>query len=285
MIPLLFLALAASDPPPASTEKGDAPPEQVEKLLQDCGTHRFETAVDYMSDGKPRQTKVKLCGTKGQSDADWVRTLKDAAAKLKANPAMAPEMKTQIIAAINGEIAKLDGNSGLGAMALIRAPGIAPQPQPQLPVPPRAVETRSIEQDYASLPPLPAPKPIAVSAGVIGSLASLPAPRMTIRCSTTDDPLDLDSCRTLRANSLLTIRADEVLSQGTSLRFSRRGDDRGQVQLAQMRPGQSVRVAVPHKLCDGVVRSSVAIEVMRAPPGKSGASQLVDSLGPYDLRC
>jgi hypothetical protein len=291
MIPLFFLALAASDPP-AVEEKADAPREQVQKMLQDCGTHRFEAAVDYLSDGKPRQTKVKLCGTKGQSDADWVRTLKDAAAKLQANPAMAPEMKTQIIAAINGEVEKLNGTTkaanGGGALA-----GLISMPQPislppRAPAPPpssRVVESPSIERDYASLPPLPAPKPVVASTGIGSSLPSLLAPRLNILCSTTDDPQGVEACRSLRANSMLTIRADEALSGDTSLRFVRRGDERGDVQLAQMRLGQSVRIALPRRVCDGVVRSSVQIEVMRRPAGKNAAPQLVDSLGPYDLRC
>lgn len=285
MIPLLFLALAASDPPAMS---GTAAPAEAEKLLQDCGTHRFETAVDYMSDGKPRQTKVKLCGTKGQSDADWLRTLKDAAVKLEANPAMAPEMKTKIIAAIRDEIGKLSDGAEL-AIGSAGLAGLKPPPNSPLagllPPPARVSDPRPIERDYASLPPLPAPKPMAVSAGTVGSLASLPAPRLTIRCSTTDDALGLEACRTLHSNSLLTIRADEALAGDTSLRFVRRGDERGDIQLAQMRPGQSVRFALPHRVCDGVVRSVVQIEVMRRSPGKSGSSQMVDSLGPYDLRC
>jgi hypothetical protein len=287
MIPLFFLALAASEPP-ASEQKADAPPEQVQKMLQDCGTHRFEAAVDYLSDGKPRQTKVKLCGTKGQSDADWVRTLKDAAAKLEGNPAMAAEMKAQIVAALHGEIDKLTGaqpaNGGGKLPGLISTSQMASLAL-KLPPPSRTVEPTSIERDYASLPPLPAPKSIVASTGVAASLPTLLAPRLNFQCSTSDDPLGLDTCSTLHANSLLTIRADEALSGDTSLRFVRRGDERGNVQLTQMRAGQSVRIALPHRLCDGVVRSSVQIEVMRRPAGKNGAPQLVDSLGPYDLRC
>src|SRR6185295_3791925 len=77
MIPLFFLAMAAEAPAAAGS---DAPTAKMEKLLQDCDAHKFETVVNTVVDGIPHQSKVKLCGTKGQTDAAWTVTLKDAVA-------------------------------------------------------------------------------------------------------------------------------------------------------------------------------------------------------------
>src|ERR1041385_4198683 len=103
MIPLLLLAMAATGGPSASPSTG-APTAQMQKMLQDCDAHKFETVVNSIVDGKPHQSKVKLCGTKGQNDAAWVNTLKDAVAKVKANDKMPAEIRDQIASALDAEI-------------------------------------------------------------------------------------------------------------------------------------------------------------------------------------
>jgi hypothetical protein len=105
---------------------------------------------------------------------------------------------------------------------------------------------------------------------------------MTFRCLATDQLQAEGPCDLLGRNTLLTVRADEDLPAGTSLRFLRRGDDRGEIDLPALRSGQSRRFSLPAKLCAGVAGSRVQIEVVRAT-GK--ASQVVDSRGPYELRC
>src|SRR6266550_4687427 len=190
MIPLLFLALASAAPAP-STAAADAPTPEMAKLLQDCDAHKFETVVEVMIDGKPHRSKVKLCGTSGQTDAAWVNTLKDAIAKVKANDQMSPDMRGQIVTAMDAELARL-GHAD--TLALVKSGSIVAKPA--------TPSTR--------LPPLPAPKPMVASAGIIGSaLPSLPAPRMTIQCATTDDPNNFSACGTLSFNSVLMVRADE----------------------------------------------------------------------------
>ena len=290
MIPLFLLAFAASEAPDA-TAAPDAPPAEMQKLLQDCDAHKFETVVNTIVDGKPHQSKVKLCGTKGQSDAAWLNTLKDAVGKVKANDKMPAETREQIAAALDAELARL-GHADSMALIAKSAPSIA-KPAPATTIAslaPRATPSgsgagRSLSEEYGGLPPLPAPKAVVATSAAIGSvLPSLPPPRMTIRCSTTDDPKDLQSCRTLYANSLLTVRADETFGD-TSLRFSRRGNERAEIQLVQMPVGQSTRFSLPPRVCQGVARSEVEIEVVRHPKGKNDAGQVVDRLGPYDLRC
>jgi len=288
MIPLLFLAVVASDPPPAVAGSA-VPTAEIEKLLQDCGTHKFETVVNTIVDGKPHSSKVKLCGTKGQSDAAWINTLRDAVAKVKANAKMPPEIREQIAGAIDLELARL-GHPDDMALIANSAPSIAKTPpvNSMASLAPRSApaSSRPLTEDYGSLPPLPAPKALVATSSAIGTiLPSLPAPRMTIRCGSTDDPGAIDPCRTLSTNTVLLIQADEQLPTGTSLRFVRREDPRGQVALAAMRSGQTARIPLPHRVCDGVVRSEVRIEVTRKPPSGNAAEQVVDTLGPYTLRC
>lgn len=290
MIPLLFLALAAAGAPAAAA---DGPTPQMERLLQDCDAHKFETVVNTTVDGKTHQSKVKLCGTKGQTDAAWVDTLKDAVAKVKANDKMASELRDQIATALDAEILRLAHSD---SMALIAnsAPAIAkPAPPPAIaslaprPAPgAAAASSRPLAEDYGSLPPLPAPKAaIAASVAASSFLPSLPAPRMTLQCGSTDDPLAIDRCDMLESNTVLFVRADEPMPAGTSLRFVRRDDPRGEVQLAQLRTGQTARIPLPHRVCDGVVRSEVAIEVVRKSAKAGAAEQVVDRLGPYGLHC
>jgi hypothetical protein len=289
MIPLLLLAMAASGAPSAAAPSDAATPE-MQKLLQDCDAHKFETVVNSMVDGQPHQSKVKLCGTKGQSDAAWINTLKDAVAKVKANDKMPAEIRDQIASALDAELLRLE-HSGSMALVANSAPTIA-KPATSTAIAslaPRAMpgsgSVRPLSQDYGSLPPLPAPKAAeAASAAISSVLPSLPPPRMQIRCSTTDDPKDLATCSSLYTNSLLTVRADEAFAD-TSLRFTRRGNERAEVQLAQMQAGQSKRIALPPRVCQGVARSEVEIEVVRHPKGPNDAGMVVDTLGPYDLRC
>ena len=84
-----------------------------------------------------------------------------------------------------------------------------------------------------------------------------------------------EECGDVYQNTVFTIRADELLTGGTSLRFLRKGDDRGDVELAQMKPGQTVRIALPKRVCTGVNRSTLEIQVLRRPQG-SAAPQVVD---------
>ncbi len=113
---MLLVALAlAGAPVTASKEKAqpDSPPSQMQKLLENCDAHKFETFIEVKVEGQPlpKRSRVKLCGTEGQSDADWVRTLKDAVAKTSANLQMPPAVREQIVTALNAEISRLNGGS------------------------------------------------------------------------------------------------------------------------------------------------------------------------------
>jgi hypothetical protein len=87
MLYWLVLVLAAAQPaaadPPVSPE--------AQALIANCNAHKFETTVMVTGpDGKPKQSQVKICGQAGQSDTDWVKTLRDALVPLRANQVMGP---------------------------------------------------------------------------------------------------------------------------------------------------------------------------------------------------
>ena len=113
----LFLGApaAAQDPPQPAADATDAPSAKMESLLQNCDAHKFETTVESTVDGKPHRSKVKMCGKDGQSDADWIGTLKDAIAKLEANTEMPESTRNQIVTAIKAEIARLEGGGSSAA--------------------------------------------------------------------------------------------------------------------------------------------------------------------------
>src|SRR4029079_2333780 len=140
VLTLLVAAPLVAAPPRKETPKRPSAPAPEQKLIQNCDAHKFETVVDTMVDGQPRKSKVKLCGVEGQSDAEWIGTLKDAIRKVEANKEMPGAQREQIVAAIKAEI---------GRLSIVEPP-----------VPPvkRQVAEQSLpslSRDYAPLPPLP----------------------------------------------------------------------------------------------------------------------------------
>ncbi|MES2136874.1 MAG: hypothetical protein V4502_07430 [Pseudomonadota bacterium] len=271
-MPLWTLLLALGAPAPAAA--ADSPPAELQKLLQNCDAHKFETLVTTTVDGEPRSSKVKLCGNQGQSDEAWLHTLKDAAEKTAANGEMPRDVRKQIVTALNAEIARLE------APVPPPPPGRVAHPAPA---------DNSFARDYASLPPLPDKPAIeaapgaAVAAATSGLAAApvkaVPLPRLTFSCPVGPDVRTGAACDVIERGSMLLVRADEAFSSNLQLQFVRRGDPRGEVQLRPMKSSQTVAVPFPNALCAGVVRSRVEFRVSR-PGGGS-----VTSFGPYELRC
>ena len=288
---LIAVAVALAVSGPARAEEGQAAPDKA-ALIESCADRKFETVVTTTVDGKPHGQKVKICGVAGQSDEDWKRTLVDAVRKVEANEKMAASVREQIISALKLEIAKLDTAAirpatAVGTATLMRdLPGLpkagAPKTPPQRVAPPAP---RSLEQDYGSLKPLPPPlPPVTTSLAAASAASRLARPRIKLLCSRQTDVRGTEECGDVYLNTIFTITADEPLTPGTSLRFLRKGDDRGDVEIAQMNAGQSIRVGLPKRVCTGVNQSSLEIQVLRQPQG-AGSPQVVDSHGPYYLRC
>src|SRR5881409_2409598 len=96
---ILALALMAAPAASAVKEKAqpDSPPPRMAKLLENCDAHKFETMIEAPVDGLMKRSRLRLCGTEGQSDADWARTLKDAVKKTEANAQMPKPVRDQIV--------------------------------------------------------------------------------------------------------------------------------------------------------------------------------------------
>ena len=291
-----LLALALTAAPPVATS--EAPSAQVKAILQNCDAHRFETTIDVTVDGAVKKSHVKLCGKEGQTDADWLRTLKDAAAKTESNSKMPPAIRNQVVAALNLEILRLSSPGSPRAASktatldgISDLPPIPDGPQPSataaLP-PPRVVTQPSVQSEaYSSLPPMPSapPPPVHVLADeAIASAPLLPRPRISFSCFVPGESAD-GPCTDFDRDTLLTVRADEDVPAGTSLRFVRSGQRRADIELAQLKRGKSERFSLPPDVCRGVNGGKLEIRVVRAAPAAGPDGQEVGSDGPFALRC
>ena len=256
-----IFAIAAAPAVARQENEGATPPgETVEAadpaaaaIVADCSARKFETSVELEKNGQKRLTKLKLCAGQGADDTAWVRTLEDAKAKIASHPTISIESKAKIAVEFDAEIAKARTADVLSSSMPIT-------PARPLPEPPSA-----------AIPTLPAATiPIAAPIQV--------RPRLTIRCLTPGEVGDWSECTSLQRDTRLSIQADNDVAPGTSLRFLRRGDERGRIVLAGMRRGQLVRYNLPPKLCIGVASSKVEIQIMRL-------GQVFETLGPYQLRC
>lgn len=285
LIGMAAATVAAAPKKAATVERSAAPDKAVQELVQSCEAHKFETIVQLPGDdGKPHASKVKLCGNQGQSDADWIGTLKDAVKKAKASPDMPKAAKDQIVTAINAEIDRL---------ITLDASRVTETVSVQAPAPASPLSDAPLERDYSSLPPLPPPSeaaPPAIllppSSQLIGArpegvkrTAQTPFPRspvassLTLRCASPGDPDRTDACDIIEPSTLLVLRADAILPTGTQLQFVRRGALHGELSVPALRQGQSTTLRLPGEVCAGVTRSRLVIEA-------NGGS-----LGEYELRC
>ena len=86
------------------------------------------------------------------------------------------------------------------------------------------------------------------------------------------------SCARLERETQVQIRADEDLPAGTSLRFLRGGDTRAEIELGTLKKGASLREKLPGRICSGVLRGKVQVQVM-------SKGRVAETLGPYSLYC
>jgi len=273
---LLGGSAAIGAPPPGQ-------PPATKALVQGCETHRFETVIHLTGpDGKPRDSKVRMCGTVGQTDADWIRTLKDAVTKTADNPQMPRSAKEQIIAAVNAEIDRL-------SMPTIRLPAgtdVAKLPAgPDIKSLPKSASNSGasvpLSRDYGSLPPLPTASSVATH--VLGPNADMtPAPRLTLRCALAGDEDRPGQCDSIDKDTILVLRADEAFPRGVEMRFVRHGDQRAELDIPAMKEGDKKSLHLPAAVCAGVVRSKLEIQALGAN-SPSGAT--AGTIGEYDLHC
>jgi hypothetical protein len=277
------LALLAAAPVPAAPKKAPAPKAPpvaaapsaaVNSLVQNCDAHKFEPVIRLTGpDGQEKASKVRMCGTEGQTDAEWIGTLKDAVKKTAENEQMPRAVKEQIIAAVSAEIERLSRP----ALALPVGGDIGKLPQAAA----RTAET-PLTRDYGALPPLPTASTVTPPhlLGPGGSAADMP--RLTLRCALAGDEDRPSACDSIERDTVLVVRADEAFPKGIAVRFLRHGNARAELDLPAMRQGQTASLRLPPAVCSGVVRSKVEIQALgaNAPSGAVGGR-----IGEYDLRC
>ena len=290
---LLIASLLAGVQATTAPASSPSPSTEAKAFDEGCAGRKFETAIAREVNGKRRLSRIHLCGNPGQTDAQWVRTLEDAIAKIEASSGFSADSKTQAIEAIKDEIAKAGGKTGAigsgNVTAILGDPATPAAPVEYTKLPPLPSSRSSVAAtpgppvEYTKLPPLPEAKAAATRA-VAAAQLMLARPQLTIRCFNPAEFAAPAECESLERETVLTVKADEAVPAWTSLRFLRRGDNRAEVELAQLGRGKSERFGLPREVCAGVVESKVEIQIVRRASSQ-GAGQVVDSLGPYMLRC
>jgi hypothetical protein len=315
LISIVMLASVAAMPsaaaPKAAHKVVPKPPVKVvPKLIQSCDAHKFETVVDSIVEGQPHQSKVRLCGVEGQSDAEWIDTLRDAIKKLDANKDMPASQREQIATAIKAEIARL---TILGAGPALPQRGraarvVPPEPLsrdyatlPPIPVPrepaPTPVQkdleaqnpaghetTPPVQRNFAQLPPMPPPLATAAPPPAAAAvLAPALAPRLNFGCDTPGDLSSDAPCAEFERETRVTVHAGEDIPAGTLLQFVRNDRPQADVPLGGLRRGSVLRVVLPAKVCSGFASGKLELRVVR--DDGNGAPRPLSSEGPYSLRC
>lgn len=269
----LFAVAPGVSAEPQKQPASDQAPAPEKALVQNCDAHKFETTIQQMVDGKPKQSKVRMCGTEGQSDGEWIKTLKDAVKKTQASE-MPAGVKQQIVAAVNAEIERLT-TPALNLPAggdISKLPKVAATTTPE----------RPLTRDYDALPPLPTasnvPAPDVLGPGGITALA----PRVTVRCALAGDEDRPTECDSIDKDTVLVLRADDSFPSGLDVRFVRHGDERAELTVPALKAGQTALLRLPARVCAGVVRSKLEIQAQgaNAPSGTPAGT-----VGEYDLRC
>jgi hypothetical protein len=259
------------------------PAPQKDQPAPSCEGELFQ----FRATGAGHATKVTLCGKKGATSAELVTMFKNAVGALEANDQLDSGRRAELVTQIKGKIAQIEGQKTASSPPPA-APSIAPL------VPRSSVEALKPKDalggppsEYSALPPLPPPLPPATTS-VLAAATSLPPlekPRLTIDCFNAEDLAGAGPCESLERETRLTVRAGGAVPAGTTLRFMRRGDFRAEVDLAQLAAGKSMQFTLPRQVCAGVVESKVEIQVVRRAGAKDSSGQVVDSMGPYLLRC
>ena len=250
------------------TVEGDTP-DRV-SLVNSCAGHKFESVVEIDA-VKHRSTRVKLCAKPGSTDADWVKTLHAAIAQFELRN-MPPAARDQLIAELQVEAAKYDKTTPGAKSSITGASGI------NLGKGSFSESTTEPEAPFrvGSLPPLPTPKGFATR-----TAANSPKPiRVTIKCLTRGESGKGQTCDFFDKNTVLVMTAIAGLDDGATIRFLRKGEERGTVDIAALPSGQSRRVALPSDICKNISYSKVEIELI-APKATTPGGRL----GPYGLRC
>lgn len=237
--------------------------------IESCQGHKFDSVVQ-IDPVKKRATRIKLCANPGSTDADWAGTLESAIVQIEQRD-MPAAAKDKLIGELRAEIAKFAPASK--PLSIAQAdPVFLSGDAASLAAPTERFET-------SILPPL-TPKVAAKPNSAVAFAPQKPM-RIRIKCLEPGQPGPGGTCDFFVAQTVLVVSSVEGLENGGTLRFRRKGDDRGEVRLSALQDGQATRIKLPGELCKGVSSSRVEIELLA--PKSTGA--VAARLGPYGLRC
>ena len=272
-------AAATAQESPTNDAAATEPNAELKALADTCSAHKFEMIVAI--EGRKHGSKVRICGEPGQSDAGWLKTLESSLKTTQSNDSLSQPVKDQIVAALKEEIDRLKGLAALpGTAADVPASSLAGSSA--------SIAPREPDPEYSTLPPLPTPKrpapvklaPVKLTKGGAApaavAAAPLIKPNLVITCGV--PPERFGVCAQLDRDSQLLLSARDDLPMGTSLRFLRGGSQRAELDVGQLKKGASTVQKLPAKLCSGVVRAKLQVQVLNQ-------GRVAETLGPWYLSC
>ena len=270
-------APAAAPAGPASDSTVEGATADRVALVNSCAGHKFETMVE-IDPVKHRSTRVKLCAKPGSTDADWVKTLNAAIDQIEQRN-MPASARDKLIAELQAEIAQyakpgsgIQTSHGQGLAALSMGKNLLAESsiEPEAPF------------ETSSLPPLASYKAKAPGAGAAPGAAAVPVKpmRATMRCLERGETGKPGTCDFFDRNTVLAFTAIAGLESGATIRFLRRGEEHGTVDIPATGTGQTRRVPLPSSICKGLSYSKVEVQILA--PGETRTSA---RFGPYGLRC
>lgn len=277
IVPVPIVAPATTQP---DRKIEGATAERVARIEQ-CQGHKFDTRVEIDPVSR-RTTRIRLCADPGASDADWVKTLRSAIAQIEQR-AMPDAARQQVIAELRQEIVKFAPSLNSNSAAIVPGAMLDLGREARA----RSALIEPVERFETSIvPPLPAPLPRRVATTGTATSGAPAAPRVApmrfgIKCLSPGETGAGSTCDFLEAGTVLVLSAVDGMEKGSSLLFRRRGEARGQVEIAPLASGDAVRVRFPKEVCRGVANTRIELELLA--PGS--ASAVAGRAGPYDIRC
>ena len=274
MIATLLLGLASAAP--AAPANGEITKEQAEARLATCGSRKFQSVAEFDVGGKMKRSRLELCAADSETNEEWIAKLQKAEASVQAQTSIPESARFKLLTDLRAEIDRL--KSGTNVIAVNADLSIAPKPKAK-------TETTAPKSDFAisALPSMPTAKK-AASTKFDPNKAVRPLtkkPQLSINCL---NPGGAPArCTRMLADTSLEVSADEDLASAVTLQFRRLDSNRmGEVRLAQMKRGDSIRMNVPVEICRGVVRAEFDVQV--TGPGSDGL-RYSDVVGPFEKRC
>ena len=131
---------------------------------------------------------------------------------------------------------------------------------------------------------LPSLIPVGGKPGTGGTKAVAVIPvkpmRATLRCLERGETGRGATCDFFERGTVLSLTAVDGMEKGATIRFLRKGEDQGTVDLPATASGQARRVPLPSAICRGLSYSKVEILLMHP-----GETRTAARFGPYGLRC